>query len=73
VAIPLLSMLLAATLLTGVACADCLSFAEARKYVGEVKCVTGVVIRIKQGEGIHFLDFRFWTSATIFDYVRSPP
>lgn len=52
------SMLLAATLLSSFACADCLPVAEARKHVGEVKCVTGVVIRVKQGaQGVHFLDF----------------
>jgi hypothetical protein len=52
------SMLLAATLLSSFACADCLPVAEAKKHVGEVKCVTGVVIRVKQGErGVHFLDF----------------
>jgi hypothetical protein len=51
-------MLLAATLLSSFACADCLPVAEAKKHVGEVKCVTGVVIRVKQGErGVHFLDF----------------
>jgi hypothetical protein len=51
-------MLLAATLLSSFACADCLPVAEAKKHVGEVKCVTGVVIRVKQRErGVHFLDF----------------
>ncbi|MGA9800211.1 MAG: hypothetical protein WBQ68_14460 [Terriglobales bacterium] len=52
------SMLVVATLLGSFAGADCLPVAEARKHVGEVKCVTGVVIRVKQGErGVHFLDF----------------
>jgi hypothetical protein len=32
--------------------------AEARKHVGEVKCVTGMVVRVQQGaRGVHFLDF----------------
>ena len=31
---------------------------EAKKHVGEVKCVTGIVVRVKQGaRGVHFLDF----------------
>jgi hypothetical protein len=52
------SMLVVAMLLGSFAGADCLPVAEARKHVGEVKCVTGVVIRVKRGErGVHFLDF----------------
>ena len=47
-----------ATLLSTLARADCLPVAEARKHVGEVKCVTGMVVRVKQGaRGVHFLDF----------------
>lgn len=38
---------------------DCLPFDEAKKHVGEIKCVTGKVVRVKQGSrGVHFLDFR---------------
>ena len=45
-------------LLTSFARSDCLPFVEARKHVGEVKCVTGMVVRVEQGaRGVHFLDF----------------
>ena len=38
--------------------ADCIAITEAKKHVGEIKCVTGKVVRVKQGErGVHFLDF----------------
>jgi hypothetical protein len=51
-------MLVVITLLSSLACADCLPFTEARKHVGEVKCVTGIVVRVKRGaRGVHFLDF----------------
>jgi hypothetical protein len=37
---------------------DCIAFGDAKKHVGEVKCVTGIVVRVKQGaRGVHFLDF----------------
>ncbi len=52
------SLLVAALLLTNSAWSDCLHFMEARNHVGEVKCVTGMVVRVKQGaRGVHFLDF----------------
>jgi hypothetical protein len=52
-------LLLAATiLLTTYAWSDCIAVPEAEKHIGEVKCVTGVVVRVKQGaRGVHFLDF----------------
>jgi hypothetical protein len=51
-------MLVVATLLSTFAWSDCLPFAEAKKQVGEVKCVTGIVVPVKQGvRGVHFLDF----------------
>jgi hypothetical protein len=51
-------MFVVATLLSSFAWSDCLSFEEARKHVGETKCVTGMVVKVKQGErGVHFLDF----------------
>jgi hypothetical protein len=51
-------LLVATALLTSLAWADCLPFTEAKNHVGEVKCVTGMVVRIKQGaRGVHFLDF----------------
>jgi hypothetical protein len=37
---------------------DCLPIHEADKHVGETKCVTGKVLRVKVGaKGVHFLDF----------------
>lgn len=37
---------------------DCLPIQEAAKYVGETKCVTGKVLRVKAGaHGVHFVDF----------------
>lgn len=38
--------------------ADCIPIHEAGRYVGETKCVTGKVLRVKVGtRGVHFLDF----------------
>jgi len=38
--------------------ADCLPIHEAGQHIGEVKCVTGKVMRVKIGDkGVHFLDF----------------
>jgi hypothetical protein len=38
--------------------ADCIPIHEANQHVGETKCVSGKVLRIKVGsKGIHFLDF----------------
>jgi hypothetical protein len=37
---------------------DCISIQEASHHVGEVKCVTGKVLRVKAGsKGVHFVDF----------------
>jgi hypothetical protein len=37
---------------------DCLPIHEAGQHVGETKCVTGKVLKIKVGvKGVHFLDF----------------
>jgi hypothetical protein len=37
---------------------DCIPIHEAGQHVGETKCVTGKVLRIKIGaKGVHFLDF----------------
>ncbi len=37
---------------------DCIPVHEAGQHVGETKCITGKVLRIKVGEkGVHFLDF----------------
>ncbi len=38
--------------------ADCISIHEAGRHIGETKCVTGQVVRVKVGaKGVHFLDF----------------
>ena len=38
--------------------ADCISFTEAGKHVGNTKCVRGRVVRVEQGNrGVHFIDF----------------
>ena len=38
--------------------ADCIPIHEAGRYIGETKCVTGKVVRVKAGDkGVHFLDF----------------
>ncbi len=38
--------------------ADCLQIHETAQHIGEVKCVTGKVVRVKVGtNGVHFLDF----------------
>ena len=40
------------------AASGCLSIQDAAEHVGEVKCVTGKVLRVKVGaRGVHFLDF----------------
>jgi hypothetical protein len=40
------------------AATDCLPIQSAAQHVGEVKCVTGKVVRVKVGaRGVHFLDF----------------
>ena len=51
-------LLVATVMLTTAAWSDCLPFGEAGKHVGEIKCITGTVVRVKQGSrGVHFLDF----------------
>ncbi|HVI09638.1 MAG TPA: hypothetical protein VND65_15220 [Candidatus Binatia bacterium] len=37
---------------------DCLPIAQASQHVGETKCITGKVVRVKIGtRGVHFVDF----------------
>jgi hypothetical protein len=37
---------------------DCIPIGEARNHIGETRCVTGKVVRVKQGDrGVHYLDF----------------
>jgi hypothetical protein len=43
---------------TPLAASDCLPIREASKHVGETRCVTGKVLRVKVGaKGVHFVDF----------------
>jgi hypothetical protein len=47
-----------AVLLSTAAASDCLPIREAGKHVGENKCITGKVLRVKVGaRGVHFFDF----------------
>ena len=54
-------LLLALLMLFGVPllrAADCISIQEAGQHVGETRCVTGKVVRVKVGvKGVRFLDF----------------
>ncbi len=51
----LASILLSSGLLSA---GDCIPIHEAGQHVGETKCVTGKVLRVKVGiKGVHFLDF----------------
>lgn len=53
--------LIGATLLLApiwLSASDCIPIQEAAQHVGETKCVTGKVLRVKVGpRGVHFLDF----------------
>jgi len=38
--------------------AECIPITDAKNHVGEIRCVSGMVYRVEQGErGVHFLDF----------------
>jgi hypothetical protein len=51
-----LATVIAGSLLT--LASDCIPIAETASHVGETKCVTGRVVRVKVGpRGVHFLDF----------------
>ncbi|HTC47269.1 MAG TPA: hypothetical protein VK722_08095 [Candidatus Aquilonibacter sp.] len=40
------------------AASDCLPISQASQHVGETKCITGKVLRVKAGaKGVHFIDF----------------
>jgi len=42
----------------GLHAAECIPIHEANQHIGETKCVTGKVVRVKAGEkGVQFLDF----------------
>jgi ssDNA-binding Zn-finger/Zn-ribbon topoisomerase 1 len=41
-----------------VSIADCIAITEAKKHIGETRCVSGKVLRVKEGNrGVTFLDF----------------
>ena len=51
----------------------CLPIEEARGHVGEVRCVTGKVLRVKTNDhGVHFLDFCADSAACPFSVVVFP-
>jgi DNA/RNA endonuclease YhcR with UshA esterase domain len=54
-----LMAILAATVMSSVVCsASCIPFDQARNHLGEAQCVTGTVVRVKEGtQGVHYLDF----------------
>jgi hypothetical protein len=47
-----------ATSLPATAASSCIPITDAGKHIGASKCITGKVVRVKQGErGVHFFDF----------------
>ncbi len=37
---------------------DCISFAEARRYIGKTQCIAGTIVHVKEGAGgVTYLDF----------------
>jgi DNA/RNA endonuclease YhcR with UshA esterase domain len=53
-----LTLLAIALLSTHAFAADCVSFADARHYIGKTQCVTGTIVHVKEGRnGVTFLDF----------------
>lgn len=51
-------LLSAIVLCAAASASDCLPISEAGKHVGETKCVTGKVVRVKVGaRGVHFVNF----------------
>ena len=66
-------LLSALVLSTAAFASDCLSIGEAGKHVGETKCVTGKVLRVKVGaKGVHFVDFCAEQMACPFTVVVFP-
>jgi hypothetical protein len=52
---------------------DCLSIGDAKQHVGETKCITGKVLRVKVGaKGVHFVDFCEDQAACPFTVVVFP-
>jgi hypothetical protein len=66
-------LLLALLLSTAAFASDCLPIGEARRHVGETKCVTGKVLRVKVGaKGVHYVDFCADQMACPFTVVVFP-
>jgi hypothetical protein len=67
------SLLLLLSIAPAVFAADCVPIHEASQHVGENKCVTGKVVRVKVGvKGVHFLDFCEDQMACPFSVVVFP-
>jgi hypothetical protein len=57
-ALSLFVVVVLATSLRAAASSSCIPIAEAGKHIGATRCVTGKVVRVKQGNrGVHFFDF----------------
>jgi len=55
------------------AASDCLPISQAKQHVGETKCITGKVLRVKEGaKGIHYIDFCEDQMACPFSVVVFP-
>jgi hypothetical protein len=66
-------LLLVLALSAAASASDCLPIGEARRHVGETKCVTGKVVRVKVGaKGVHFVDFCADQMACPFTVVVFP-
>lgn len=53
-----LPALIVAILFPAFSLADCIAITEAKKHIGETRCVSGKVLRVKEGNrGVTFLDF----------------
>ena len=50
-------LLLAFAISASSTASDCIPFQEAAQHVGENRCVTGKIMRVKASRGAHFLDF----------------
>ncbi len=58
---------------TAALASDCLPITQAAQHVGETKCVTGKVLRVKAGaRGVHFIDFCEDLMACPFSVVVFP-
>jgi len=53
-----LPTLIVALLFPAISIADCIAIWEVKKHIGETRCVSGKVLRVKEGNrGVTFLDF----------------